>query len=97
MIQSEFMKKAIDGVLILRPDCTPEDVYVVWFCKTLQNWKALISTNKADTEYFEVTYNGDKKQMYIDTYVKKENVTIDDEVYPSDRITRQELKDLSKL
>lgn len=23
---------------------TLEDVYIVWFCKTLQNWKALAST-----------------------------------------------------
>ena len=25
-----------------------EDVYVVWFCKTLQNWKALVSTTLSD-------------------------------------------------
>lgn len=23
----------------------PEDCFVVWCCKTLQNWKALVSTN----------------------------------------------------
>ena len=25
-----------------------DDIYIVWFCKTLQNWKALVSTNVAD-------------------------------------------------
>ena len=24
---------------------TKDNVYVVWFCKTLQNWKALLSTS----------------------------------------------------
>lgn len=27
----------------------PEDCFVVWFCKTLQNWKALVSTNQIKT------------------------------------------------
>ncbi len=39
---------------------TPDDVYVVWFCKTLQNWKALISTTLPDCMYYEVTHNGDQ-------------------------------------
>lgn len=39
------------------------EVYVVWICKTLQNNKALLSTTLADGLYFEVTYNGDKKNV----------------------------------
>lgn len=31
---------------------TVDDVYVVWFCKTLQNWKALLSTNVMDGMYY---------------------------------------------
>lgn len=53
---------------------TVDDVYVVWFCKTLQNWKALLSTNVSDGMYYEVTYNGDKKETYLDAYKKWENV-----------------------
>ena len=49
------------------------DIYVVWFCKTLQNWKALISTTLPDGMYYEVTYNGDKKEIYLDAYKKFEN------------------------
>ena len=57
---------------------TVEDVYVVWFCKTLQNWKTLLSTNVSDGMYYEVTYNGDKKETYLDAYKKWENVCIKD-------------------
>ena len=55
-----------------------EDVYVVWFSKTLQNWKALVSTTVLDNKYYELTYNGDKGETYVDVYVKLENVVIKD-------------------
>ena len=50
-----------------------EDVYVVWFSKTLRNWKAMVSTNLPDGKYYEVTYNGHVPEIYIDTYVKVSN------------------------
>ena len=40
---------------------TEADVFVVWFCKTLQNHKALLSTTVSDGMYYELTYNGDKQ------------------------------------
>lgn len=46
------------------------DVYIVWFCKTLQNWKALASSNLKDSMYFELTYNGDADEIYVDVYRK---------------------------
>ncbi|MDN5953915.1 MAG: DUF6275 family protein [Loigolactobacillus coryniformis] len=52
------------------------EIYVVWLCKTLQNSKALLSTTYPDGMYFEVTYNGDKKEFYFDAYKKKENICI---------------------
>lgn len=55
---------------------TLNDVYVVWFCKTLQNWKALVSTNVSDGMYYEVTYNGDKNETYVDVYKKWENFCV---------------------
>ena len=48
-------------------------VYIVWQCKTLQNWKFLISTDIPDGMYYEVTYNGDKDEWYLDAYKKFEN------------------------
>lgn len=55
-----------------------DDVYVVWFTKTLQNWKAVVSTNVKDDRIYEVTYNGDKKEAYVDAYVKLQNVCVPD-------------------
>ena len=52
---------------------TMNDVYVVWFAKTLQNWKALVSTTVSDGMYYELTYNGDKDEIYVDVYKKWEN------------------------
>lgn len=54
----------------------PADVYVVWFSKTLQHWKALISTTLPDGRYYELTHNGDSGDTYIDTYVKVNNTVV---------------------
>ena len=56
-----------------------EDLYVVWLSKVLQNNKALLSTDiRHDGIYFEVTYNGDKEEMYLDIYKKQENICVKD-------------------
>ena len=55
---------------------TADDVFVVWMCKTLQNSKALASTTLFDGMYYELTYNGDKKELYFDAYKKLENKAI---------------------
>lgn len=57
-------------------DFQRDDVYVVWFSKTIQNWKALVSTTLPDGMYYEVTYNGDKAEAYIDAYKKFENKVV---------------------
>ena len=54
-----------------------EDVFIVWSCKTLQNNKAMVSTKISDGMYYELTYNGDKKQLYLDAYKKWENKCIE--------------------
>jgi Family of unknown function (DUF6275) len=54
-----------------------DDIYVVWFCKTLQNWKALLSTTLPDGMYYEVTHNGAKQETYLDAYKKFDNVLIE--------------------
>lgn len=48
-------------------------VLTVWFCKTLQNWKAIMITDLPDNIMYEITHNGDKNETYIDTYEKKSN------------------------
>ena len=54
-----------------------EDIFVTWSCKTLQNNKVLLSTNVEDGRYFEFTYNGDKKEIYVDMYKKELNKVIE--------------------
>ena len=52
------------------------DVFVVWYCKALQNHKALLSTTVSDGMYYEITFNGDKSEAYLDAYKKWENKRI---------------------
>lgn len=60
-----------------KTDGVPEfEVFVVWNCKTLQNNKALLSTTLFDGMYYEVTYNGDKNEIYFDAYKKFENICV---------------------
>lgn len=60
-----------------KSDDTPDfEVYVVWKCKALQNWKYLLSSTLFDGMYYELTYNGDKKEWYLDAYKKFENKVI---------------------
>lgn len=61
-----------DGVII-----DASDVFIVWSCKTLQNNKALVSTTLSDGMYYELTYNGDKRELYFDAYKKWENICIE--------------------
>jgi hypothetical protein len=54
-----------------------EEVYVVWFCYILGNWKALLSTTRPDNMYYEVTYNEAREVTFLDAYRKIENVEVD--------------------
>ena len=62
-----------------KTDTVPEfEVYTVWKCKALQNWKFLISSSLLDLRYYEITYDGDKKRWYLDAYTKVENKVIEE-------------------
>lgn len=85
MKNNEFEKLCIKTVVDYfnnRTDVTDkleideDDVFIVWSCKTLQNNKALVSTVVPDGMYYELTYNGDKKELYLDAYKKWENKCI---------------------
>lgn len=69
-----------------------DTVYTVWTCKTLQNWKALISTSLKDGMYYECTYDGDKKKLYLDAYKKFEHQEIE-----FDNETEEQIKQENKV
>lgn len=46
------------------------EIYVVWSVKVLQNNKGLLSSTMADGLYFEVTYDGDENEVFLDAYTK---------------------------
>lgn len=52
------------------------EVFFVWKCKTLQNLKYLLSSTLFDGMYYELTFNGDKSEWYLDAYKKFENKVI---------------------
>lgn len=55
---------------------TEDDVFIVWMCKTLQNNKAMASTTLFDGMYYELTFNGNKQELYVDAYKKWQNFTV---------------------
>lgn len=62
------------------PHIDLSNVFVVWSCKTLQNYKALLSTTvSGDGIYAEYTFNGDKGELYEDVYGKLTNTCITEE------------------
>lgn len=79
MNEKIFIEKARELVYEYTNDnrISADDVYVVWSCKTLQNNKALLSTPIEDDMYYEITYNGDKNEIYFDAYKKVLNKKVD--------------------
>lgn len=55
-----------------------DNVFLVWFSKTLQNNKAILVPDLFDGTLYEVTWNGDKGEGYLDMYEKKENRKLPD-------------------
>lgn len=71
-IVKDYVERHLD-----KSDPKPEfEVYTVWKSKALQNWKYLLSTTLFDGMYYELTFNGDKNEWYLDAYKKFENVVI---------------------
>lgn len=55
---------------------TEYKMFIVWHCYILGNMKWLVSTTIPDGMYYEVTYNNDKGEFYLDAYKKVENKRI---------------------
>lgn len=76
LIVVDYFNKHVD--VTDKKQITIDDVFVVWFSKTIQNWKALVSTTVPDGLYYEITHNGDKGETYVDVYKKWEHLTVKD-------------------
>ena len=74
-IVADYFNQHVDATD--KKQITIDDVYIVWFSKTLQNWKALVSTTVSDGMYYEITHNGDKNETYVDVYKKWENFVVE--------------------
>ena len=70
-------------------------VYIVWKAKVLQNWKYLISTDVPDNYYYELTFNGDKNEWYLDAYARTTNVCIT--MTSGDSSSSDEIGEFTKL
>lgn len=57
-------------------DITLDDVRLVWQVKCLQNYKHIITAPKVPGYIAELTYNGDKEELYVDCYCKMWNDVI---------------------
>lgn len=72
--------KIVENYIVEHLDKSDEipnfSVFTVWKVKALQNWKYLLSSTLFDGMYYELTYNGDKKEWYLDAYKKFENQVI---------------------
>ena len=76
----DYIRKHLDK----SDNITEFGVYTVWKCKALQNWKFLISSTLLDGMYYEVTFNGDKSEWYLDAYKKIENQVIPEQTKRSE-------------
>lgn len=56
-------------------EITKENVHLVWYCKTIQNHKAWIVALAPGCPFAEFTYNGDKKELYMDIYYESAKYT----------------------
>ena len=60
-----------------KSDPAPDfEIYVVWQCYILGNWKCLVSSTLPDGMYYEVTYDTSKNSIYLDAYKKFDNFEI---------------------
>ena len=82
MTSYEFEVAAKNAVAEVLWDRFHEDydisrIQVVWFAHTLGNKKAILIDNGQNRRMYEVTYNAQKHELYVDVYDKLINVKLD--------------------
>lgn len=74
MDNNKFIKKCKE--ILVEKGVVRESIFIVWSCKTLQNNKAILSYMEKGAPLYEITHNGDKGEIYVDTYTKELNERI---------------------
>lgn len=80
--ESVCHKKLVEWYHFNKPEIEIDlnNVFTVWSCKTLQNYKCLVSTTiSGDGIYAEYTFNGDRQELYEDVYGKITNTCLTEE------------------
>lgn len=81
MTTKEFLREAEEQIKRYYYDLKYFDfleVIQVWYCKTIQNHKGIFIIKEEDgtlSHFIEVTYNGDKSELYLDFYEKVDKMT----------------------
>lgn len=75
MDTNKFIKIAKDSIISFSTTDI-SDIVMVWYNKTIQNHKAIFFV-LSKQDFYEVTYNGDKNEMYFDKYKKTNKITIE--------------------
>ena len=81
MVQEKYnrdIKDLTDSALL-----SLDEIFVVWYNmetkeNKLHNWRALITTDRVDGRYYELTHNEDNKNTVIEVYVKESKEIIPD-------------------
>ncbi len=53
-------------------------IQMVWFAHVLGNKKAILIDNGMNMRMYEVTYNREKNELYVDVYEKQHNEKVTD-------------------
>lgn len=81
----DFMEEAKKNVVLYmnkiiidegEPPVDTRSVFLVWYSKTIQNAKVILGVRGPNFLLFEITYNGNVEDMYMDVYNKVHHETI---------------------
>lgn len=76
MDKEELAKKLVHDYLSNKVPLA--NIKIVWFCKVINNWKAIVADISEGGRLFEVTYSGENKDVNIDVYEKVDSERIKD-------------------
>lgn len=83
MTSYEFEVAAKNAVIaVIRQEYDDEyniqQIQMVWFAHVLGNKRAILIDNGMNMRMYEVTYNREKNELYVDVYEKQHNEKVTD-------------------